>query len=261
MPELPEVENAAARARRSVRGRTITRVRVLHPAFRRRLSPAAARSLAGEGITAVSRHAKTQFLCLTSGRTLQVHFRMTGDWAALPAGAPLPPHARLAIDFDDGSRLALDDSRALAVVTLHAGPPPSPAAPDALDPVFDARWLGTVLAGRRAPVKAALLDQGVAAGVGNIYACEALWRARIDPRTPAHRLGRIRLTRLVRAIRGVLREGLRRHARYYGAPDAPAARFAVYDRDGERCRRCGGRIRRVVLRSRGTWFCPSCQTP
>lgn len=261
MPELPEVETAVRRIRRLAAGRTITSVRVLHPAYRRRLPRAAARALAGDRVTAVSRYAKTQSIHLTSGRLLEVQFRMTGDWVACRSGDVFPPHARLALMLDDGVALVLDDPRALAVVRLHEAPAPVTSAPDALSPSFDEDWLASALASRRAAVKAALLDQRVAPGVGNIYASEALWHAGINPRTPARGIGRIRVARLVAALRLVLRRGLRTGVRYYrtGSARTATSRFAVYDREGESCVRCGAPIRRIVLAGRGTYFCPRCQ--
>ena len=164
--------------------------------------------------------------------------------------------------FDDGSRLVLDDPRALSVISLcAAGPEADGLGPDALDPAMSAVSLSAALASRRIPIKVALLDQSIVAGIGNIYASEALWRARIDPRTPANRLTRDRLGPLVRAIRATLQQALKHRQRYYGsereAPDDN--RFRVYDREGERCRRCGGTIRRITQAARSTYFCPKCQ--
>lgn len=261
MPELPEVETAVRRIRRLAVGRIITSARVLHPAFRRRLPRTAARALAGDRVAAVSRYAKTQAIRLTSGRVLEVQFRMTGDWVVCRPGDALPPHARLVMMLEGGVALVLDDPRALAVVRLREAPAPSASAPDALSPSFDEDWLATALATRRAPVKSTLLDQRVAPGVGNIYACEALWHARIDPRTPARAIGRVRVARLVDALRLVLRRGLRTGARDYrtGCARRAMSRFAVYGREGESCVRCGARVRRLVLAGRGTYFCPRCQ--
>lgn len=261
MPELPEVEYAATVARSVAEGRTITRVRTLHPAQRRALPPRAARSLAGDRVLGVERRGKTQRFRLQSGRRLDVHFRMTGDWVVRQPGGPLPAYARAELTFDDGASLVLDDPRALSVVTLHpAGEPPDDdLGPEPTDRAFDARWLGAALASRRVSIKQALLDQRVVAGLGNIYAAEALWHARIDPRTPANRLGPPRVKRLVTGIRAVIRRAIRQAARYTGAERESPARFAVYDREGLPCRRCGTAIRRIVQGGRSTYFCPRCQ--
>ncbi len=263
MPELPEVEHAASIARAVAIGRTITSVLVLHPAQRRGLPARDARSLAGDRVVSVERRGKAQRFRLASGRELRVHFRMTGDWL-LPASGPLPRSARAVLEFDDGGRLVLDDPRALSVISLCATGDPGDEddlGPDALDPAMSARHFAGALASRRIPIKVALLDQSIVAGIGNIYASESLWRARIDPRTPANRLTRERLGPLVRAIRATMNGALKRQQRYYGAGGAGSDenRFAVYDREGERCRRCGGTIKRITQSARSTYFCPKCQ--
>lgn len=260
MPELPEVEHAAAIARAVAAGRTITSVNVRHPSQRRGLPARHARSLVGDRVVAVVRRGKSQRFQLASGRELQVHFRMTGDWL-LPAQGPLPSSVRAVLSFDDGGRLALDDPRALSVLSLCAVPNDDDGlGPDALDPQLTGTRLEAALARRRIPIKVALLDQSVVAGIGNIYASEALWRARIDPRTPANRLTRPRLAALLRAVRATLNAALQHHARYYGSGnDSGAGRFAVYDREGEPCRRCGSPIKRITQAARSTYFCASCQ--
>jgi len=261
MPELPEVERAAIIARGIAVGRTITSVTVRHRAQRRGLPAKDARSLVGDRVLAVERRGKSQRFHLESGRDLQVHFRMTGDWA-IPGPGPLPPTVRAIIAFDDGSRLALDDPRALSVLSLcDTGRDEDPLGPDATDPALSADYLANALASRRIPIKVALLDQATVAGIGNIYASEALWRARIDPRTPAQQLSRVRLSRLVKAIQATMRDALKRQSRYYGSEDPePEARFAVYDREGEACRRCRKKIRRITQAARSTYFCGNCQS-
>lgn len=261
MPELPEVELAARLARRLAVGRGITSVRVLHPAQRRTLPARAARSLAGDRVTAVERRGKEQRFRLASGRMLRVHFRMTGDWIALPPEAPLPRTVRALLAFDDGGRLALDDPRALSVLSLCDGPAADDGlGPEATDPALTGERLGAALGRRRVAVKVALLDQRVVAGVGNIYASEALWRARIDPRTPAGRLTSRRLNALAAALRATMAAALRRGERYDGRQrPASEERFTVYDRDGQPCRRCRRLVRRIVQAGRSTYYCGNCQ--
>jgi formamidopyrimidine-DNA glycosylase len=262
VPELPEVEFAARVARVAAVGRTIAAVHVLHPAALRSLSAIDAASIAGEIVSAVHRRGKHQLIALTSGRTLHVHFRMTGDWETGVASDPLPRHARVALEFTDGTRLALSDPRALAVVTLHpADHDPLPdLGPEANDERFDGAWLRAVLAGRRGPIKPVLLDQRVVAGIGNIYAAEALWHARVDPRRPANRLSSERLTRVVAGVQRVMQKAFRLAERYYGtAGPSDAIRFDVYDREGKPCRRCGSTIRRIVQAGRSTYYCGKCQ--
>lgn len=260
MPELPEVEYAAAIARRIVVGRTITSVRVLHPSQRRSLPARDAKSLVGDRILDVQRRGKSQRFRLASGRELHVHFRMTGDWLE-PGSAALPRTVRAVFGFDDGSRLALDDPRALSVLSLCAPSEDDGLGPDALDPALTAVDLGQALANRRIPVKVALLDQRIVAGIGNIYASEALWRARIDPRIPANRVKPATLLALLSAIRATLIAALKRQERYYGsnAPPNESSRFAVYDREVLPCRRCRTPIKRITQAARSTYYCPKCQ--
>ncbi len=262
MPELPEVERAAALAREVSVGRTITSVVVRHKSQRRGLPASEARSLVGDRVVAVERRGKLQRFTLESGRELQVHFRMTGDWLVLGTRA-LPRTVRAIITFDDGGRLALDDPRALSVLSLCApGHGDDGMGPDAMAPALTGQHLVVALASRRIGIKVALLDQAIVAGIGNIYASEALWRARIDPRIPANRLNAARLRTLVSAIRATLKAAMRRQDRYYGRDggESETGRFAVYDREGEPCRRCRSRIKRITQAVRSTYFCPRCQT-
>ena len=257
MPELPEVEHAARVLRAAITGRRITRVRVLHRSLRRKLPPAAQRRLTGRVVRAVERRGKHQVLHLDDGAALVAHFRMTGDWVIGRAGAPREPYARAELELDDGGRVTLSDSRALATLTLTrdlAGVLPQ-LGPEPEDASLTPASLAASLARRRGAIKPALLDQRVIAGIGNIYAAEALWRARIDPRTAARSLGIPRLRRLIGAIRTVL---CRSPAGRYRT-DAAVARWNVYDREGLACRRCGGTITRIVQAGRSTYYCPQCQ--
>jgi formamidopyrimidine-DNA glycosylase len=260
MPELPEVEHAAAIARRIAVGRSITSIVLRHAAQRRSLPPRAARSLVGDTVVAVERRGKSQRFRMSSGRELVIHFRMTGDWL-IPDDGPLPRTVRAIISFDDGARLALDDPRALSVLSLCEVPAEDRLGPDALDRALSAAVLARALASRRIPIKVALLDQSIIAGIGNIYASEALWRARIDPRRSANTIPIPQLRTLLAAIRTTLTHAIRWQRRYYGSSDAEPAetRFNVYDREREPCRRCGKRIRRIIQAGRSTYFCASCQ--
>ncbi len=267
MPELPEVEYAVRIVRRAVAGRTITSATALHPSQRRALPDEAARSLVGERIAAVDRRGKHQLLRLTSGRTLHVHFRMTGDWQVLAPSSPRSPdaerprHPRFELVFDDGSRLILDDPRALSAVVLHdAGTDPLPSlGPEATDTAFDAGSLERAVSNRRIPIKVALLDQSIVAGIGNIYASEALWLARVDPRVEAGRLSNAQRGKVIAGVRRTMAKALRDPGRYYGAAANDPRRFNVYDREGQPCRRCKTKIRRLIQAGRSTYYCPSCQ--
>lgn len=257
MPELPEVEHAARVLRAAIVGRRVTRVRVLHPSLRAKLPPRDQRRLTGRVVRDVVRRGKHQVIHLDDGTALVAHFRMTGDWAVGRVGDAPAPYARAELELDDGTRVTLSDSRALGTLVRTDDPasvlPELGPEPD--DPSLTPSSLAVSLARRRGAIKPALLDQRVLAGVGNIYAAEALWRARIDPRTPARSLDTAHLKRLIAAIRTVLR--LAPAGRYQN--EAAAARWNVYDREGLTCRRCGGTVRRIVQAARSTYFCPDCQ--
>lgn len=256
MPELPEVEAAMNILRRRARGRTIARVRLLHPALARRVRPATLRALRGARIARVERRGKHQLLHLEDGRIVHVHFRMNGDWATGRVGDALPRFARAVLDFDDDTRLVLVDSRALGTLDVHAAgdDPDLGLGPDAADRGFTAAQLGAALSHKRGPVKPVLLDQRVVAGLGNIYAAEALWRARISPFTAAAALEPAQVGALRRAIAHVLKRAT--GSRY---TDDDTAELDVYDREGLACRRCATPIERVVQAGRSTFFCPQCQ--
>lgn len=237
-------------------GETIARVVLIHPALKRRIPPRALRSLRDHRVVSVLQRAKHQLLVIDDGRAVHVHFRMAGDWSIDRVDDELPPKARAAIEFTGGKRLLLVDPRALSAVTLvpkgqspfdALGPDPSSSD---FDPAFAA-----ALARRRGPVKPALLDQRVAAGVGNIYAAEALWEAQINPKAPANSLAPEQVTALAEFIRIVLGRGRASGTRYR---DGVAA-LRVYDREGEPCLRCGTTIVRIVQAGRSTCYCPHCQ--
>lgn len=258
MPEQPEVERAAEQLRAVVVGRVIERVVALHRAVERVLPAAELATLAGRRVTRVDRRGKHQLLVLDDGRTLHAHFRMAGDWSIGRASDALPRHARAAIELQDGVRIALVDSRALATLQLvDADRLLAGLGPDATDPRLTAAQLHRALAGRRTPIKVALLDQRILAGVGNIYAAEALWQARIDPRLAAGRLGPVRVARLLEGVHTALALGAEAGARY-GSVEAAGA-LAVYGREGAPCLRCGAPIRRIVQAGRSTCYCPRCQ--
>ena len=259
MPELPEVETATRVLRAAALGRVIERAETLHASARRVLPDVDAARLAGRRVVDVRRLGKHQALTLDDGSTLHAHFRMTGDWHVGPTADSPPPHARVTFDLDDGMRVTLVDPRALGGVSWHApGQAPVPQlGPDALDEAFDAASLRSALRTRRTAIKPALLDQRVVAGVGNIYAAEALWRARIDPRVAALSLGPVRAARLVDAIRDVMHDALGTPGRH--REGEALARLAVYGREGEPCLRCGAPVRRIVQAGRSTYFCAACQ--
>lgn len=257
MPELPEVESAVRRVRTAAVGKTIRRVDVLHPALRRRISPARLRSLRGATMRAVERRGKHQLFVLTDGRVLHAHFRMTGDWTLDRASDELPRFARATITFEDDTRIVLEDPRALSTLDLHPAnaPPDLGLGPEPSDSALTAESLQAVFAKKRGPIKPVLLDQRVIAGLGNIYAAEALWNARIAPTARASELPRKRVASLLAAVRRVIERAT--GARY---TDSSVSKLAVYDREGKPCRRCRTPIERIVQAGRSTYFCPSCQS-
>lgn len=258
MPELPEVEHAARVVREVVVGRTLSNVRVLHRAQRKAFPPRDVARVRGATVLSVLRRGKHQLFELSTGAVLVVHFRMTGDWDIGRTGDPIPRFARVVFDLDDGSRVSLDDPRALSSVVLHRdGAHALPTlGPDAADPAVTVEAFGAALAKRRVPIKLALLDQRVLAGVGNIYAAEALWLARIAPTAVASGLTRARQAALLDAVRAVLAKAQRLAGRYR---DDGVGRFEVYDREGEACSRCGAKIKRMTQGQRSTYYCPRCQ--
>lgn len=259
MPELPEVDEAARRLRERVMGRTIMRITGLHPSQRRQLPAASRRQAEGQGIVAVERRGKHQLIRLANGASIHVHFLLDGDWSfTLLPDAP-PRFARVEIVLDDGTRVSLTDPRALCIVKVYtaANPPTLKIGPDADDPGVTAGFFGARLARRRVAIKVALLDQKLLAGIGNIYAAEALWRARISPEAPADSLSAARVTRLLASVRDALADGVARAVRYRTSDRAD--QFHVYDREGKPCDRCGMILRRLIQGGRSTCYCPRCQ--
>jgi formamidopyrimidine-DNA glycosylase len=259
MPELPEVEEAMQRLKRAVEGKTIARAKALHPAILRQFPDATARRLRQQRIERIERRGKHQLMHLSSGATIHAHFRMNGDWILTRVEEPVDRFTRAMIELTDGTRIELNDPRALSAISLHAkGKNPLPSLGiEANDASLNSDYLRAALKSRRGPIKPALMDQKVIAGLGNIYAAEALWRAKISPRAVAASLSKIRLDRLVAAIQHVLSEEERVPGRY--TADAGRERFAVYDREGQPCFRCGSKIRRIPQGGRSTYYCPLCQ--
>lgn len=190
---------------------------------------------------------------------LDIHFRMNGDWEIGATSEPLDRFARAAIELTDGTRISLVDRRALSSITLDKkGTSSLPRlGREASDASLDADYLSEALRRKKIAIKPALMDQSVIAGLGNIYAAEALWEAELDPRKPAAKLSRPKLNKLVDAIRLVLSPKKRLPGRYTDIRGA--GRFAVYDREGKNCGRCDGIIKRIVQAGRSTYFCPGCQ--
>jgi formamidopyrimidine-DNA glycosylase len=259
MPELPEVEEAMQRLRAAVEGKTIATATALHAAIARHFPDATARRLRQQRIVRVERRGKHQLIHLANGATVHAHFRMNGDWLLSRTEDPVDRFTRAVIELTDGTRIELNDRRALATLSLHGkGENPLPSlGMEANDPALGAFHLRDALKSRRGPIKPALMDQKVLAGLGNIYAAEALWRSKISPRAVASSINLPRLERLVEAIQSVLRDENRPPGRY--TETEGRERFEVYDREGEPCSRCGTKIKRIPQAGRSTYYCPRCQ--
>ncbi len=261
MPELPEVEYAAGRLRAAAIGATVSSVEVSHPALARTLTLAARKSLIGKTLTAVQRRGKMQLITFDDGHVLEVHFRMTGDWDIGQASDAAPRFERARLQFSNGVRVSLVDSRALGVMRVHAPGALTLSAMgvEPLDDTFTAETFASALAKQSRAIKLVLLNQRVLAGVGNIYACEALWVARIHPTRAASALSFARVKRLRDAVRKVLTAAT--NSRYYGSAAVAAddVTWRVYDREGQTCTRCRSRIRRITQGARSTYYCGGCQ--
>ena len=271
MPELPEVETVRRGLAPALEGRTLERVDIADARLTRPFDPVeVARELEGERVQAVDRRGKYLIVRFASGRALLVHLRMTGSFRI---GGDPDPHGRAVLELDDGTQVGYRDVRRFGTWLLLE-PDEVGAYVDArvgrepLESAYRAKHLAERLAGRRAPVKAAILDQRTVAGVGNIYADEALWRARVHPLIPAEALGPEEVKALHRGIRDALRMGIRRQGstlRDYRRPDGGKGgaqhEFKVYGRGGEPCDRCGTPIEKIRVAGRGTWYCPACQSP
>ena len=279
MPELPEVETIRRDLLPRVVGRLIRDVRI-HPGAERlavtHTPREFERALRGRRIDGLGRHGKYLLFELDDGRTWVTHLRMSGSLlyergsGSSHDGADASPgrFERARVDFDDGSVLRLNDIRKFATWHLVGDPREAMpnAGPDALSPEFTAEWLHASLRSRRTTVKAVLLDQRVAAGVGNIYADEACWIARIDPRTPAQRLGIRRARRLHAAVLQALEQSLEDRGSSFsdyrdglGGEGLHQVHVHVFRREGQPCHRCDGTVRKLRVAGRGTHFCPRCQ--
>ncbi|MFS8523230.1 MAG: bifunctional DNA-formamidopyrimidine glycosylase/DNA-(apurinic or apyrimidinic site) lyase [Limnochordales bacterium] len=292
MPELPEVETVRRQLAAVLPGRRIAGVRVRLARVLQNASPEElARRTAGRVFGPPGRRGKYLLLPLfraggasgsgpgaragaeEAGARLIVHLRMTGRLTVEPAGEPETPYTRVAFSLDDGQELRFADVRTFGTIHLvedgQEGGPAGLAAlgPEPLADEFTPEVLAAALAGRRAPVKAVLLDQRRVAGLGNIYADEALFAAGIHPQRPAGGLARAEVERLHEAIRTVLARALaeggttfRDYVNGRGQPGGFQAYLQVYGRAGRPCPRCGAAIARLRVAGRGTHVCLTCQT-
>ncbi|HET9110292.1 MAG TPA: bifunctional DNA-formamidopyrimidine glycosylase/DNA-(apurinic or apyrimidinic site) lyase [Ktedonobacterales bacterium] len=273
MPELPEVEYVARQLRETLPGQRIAAVETRWERSIQGMTPEEfSVEVSGRVVTGVDRRAKYLLLRLDDGQIIIIHRRMSGNLLLSAADAPEPPYARVIFSLSDGRRLTYTDPRKFGRLTL-ASPDALPAAfaalgPEPLEDDFTPDALAARLAGRAGAIKAVLLDQRVVAGLGNIYADEALFRAGVHPLRPAASLTSAEIQRLHAGIQGALTTGIAhggttfgRHRDIYDEAGVNLEHVEVYRRTGRPCLRCGAPIERIIVAQRSSHFCPQCQPP
>lgn len=278
MPELPEVETVRRGLVPRMVGHRIARLIQRRKDLRVKLPAKFAAKVEGRAVTAIDRRAKYLLMRLDDGQTLIVHLGMSGRMtlhdARSAAEHPFERHDHVVFDMDDGWQVRFNDARRFGLMllvpteTVEKHKAFKGLGPEPLDAAFDGAILAARLKGRRTPIKAALLDQKTLVGVGNIYACEALYMSGISPRRSAHTVQGDRAERLVEAIKRVLLRSiddggstLRDHVQPGGELGYFQTRFKVYDRAGAPCltRDCGHLVKRLVQGGRSTFYCAHCQ--
>lgn len=267
MPELPEVETIKRELEPRIIGKKITAVTVCDARIVYPLSASEFRSrITGQKIENLKRRGKYLLFQLSNNNHLVVHLRMSG--ALLLNPPTLLPYTRLIFHFDDGSELALTDRRRLGIVLLTDDEKliESKLGPEPLEPHFNAKQFAERLQRRKAPIKAVLLDQKTIAGIGNMYADEALFQARIHPLRPAGDLSSEEIQRLYNAIREILCSAIDNKGASVDTYQRPGGElgtahfsFKVAHHRGRPCHICGTPIQCLAIRNRGSYFCPSCQ--
>lgn len=281
MPELPEVETVRRGLAPFMEGRAFERVEQRRPDLRFPFPPRFVARLTGARVERLDRRAKYLLAHLSTGEVLIMHLGMTGrfviedrtiDPGFVHAASTNEAHAHVVFHLKDGARVTYHDARRFGFMdlvdaeALEDTGPFDLMGPEPLSEDFDGAHLAAAFKDRRQPIKAALLDQRQVAGLGNIYVCEALFRAGISPVRESGRVSRPRLVRLAGEIKTVLSEALesggstlRDFAHTDGSLGYFQHRFKVYDREDEPCSGCGGPIRRLVQSGRSTFYCPRCQ--
>ena len=275
MPELPEVELVARSLDRIVKGRRIKRAQLLRPALAPETSPQTfARLLKCARIAEVGRRGKHILFMLDNARVLVTHLRMTGRFLYLPLEAPLPKHTHAIFHLDNEKRLIFTDQRHFGMMKivktaeLDETKELRQLAPEPFSEEFTPGYLSKALARSRRTLKETLLDQKLVLGLGNIYAAEVMFLARINPFIVTATLSERRIPRLHQAILDVLAESLAHGSTmnvdpeniddsYYGGNYE--GHWRVYDREGQPCPSCNSKIRRLAQRGRSTFYCPRCQ--
>jgi len=267
MPELPEVETTVRGLAKVLKGRQLTSVEARRPDLRRALPVDLGQRLTGARVIGLGRRAKYGLIDTDRGDSLIFHLGMSGHWRVDPSETG--KHDHFILETDEGRRVALNDARRFGsldlvpTMELSDWPPFKALGPEPLD--LDPHDLHRRLSGRTAAIKLLLLDQRIVAGLGNIYVCEALYRAGIHPKRAGGSVSLERLKKLVPAIHAVLAEAIEAGGstlKDFVSPDGElgyfSKAFAVYDREGKPCG-CGGTVRRIVQGGRSTFYCPQCQ--
>ena len=270
MPELPEVETTRRGIEREASGLRIPELRIYDHRLRWPVDPRMPAQVAGQRIIAVERRAKYLLLRLERG-TLILHLGMSGSLRVLAAATTRLKHDQFDLLLDSGMALRFNDPRRFGSLHFTSEDPGQhpllrALAPEPLESKFDADYLHRVTRGRRVAIKQVLMNGRLVTGVGNIYASEALFRARISPRRGARRLSRADCARLVRSVRAALNAAIRAGGTtlrdYVGTDGNPGyfrQRLYIYERAGKPCRVCRTVVRRIRQGQRSTYYCPSCQ--
>lgn len=270
MPELPEVETVRSGLAPLISGHRIEQVTVRHRGLRWPVGRRLERQLEGRGIQGVGRRGKYLLICCDRG-TLIVHLGMSGSLCVVSASIPAGKHDHLDVTLDDGRILRFNDPRRFGSVHWIEGDPLAhpllaPLGPEPLAPDFDGDWLYRATRNRKAAIKHILMDSHLLAGIGNIYANEALFRAGIHPARSAQRVSLARYRRLAAAVRDTLEKALaaggstlRDFVDATGKPGYFQQYYEVYGRAGAPCRVCGAAVRAMRQGQRSTFYCPHCQ--
>ena len=275
MPELPEVETVRRALAPAMEDRQILHAHVGRPDLRWPLPDQLASRLEGRVVGGLQRRGKYVLLPLDQGETMLLHLGMSGSIRIHQAQPPIGKHDHIVLTMGSGmanaaeSWIVFNDPRRFGWLDLYRGevhPMLVDMGPEPLGNSFSADHLVAALAGRKGPIKTALLDQALVAGIGNIYACEALFMAGLSPRRKAGTIRGGRADRLVTAIRSVLASAiedggtsLRDHVQPGGEIGYFVQRLTVYGRDGQLCGTCGATIRRIIQSGRSSFYCPDCQ--
>lgn len=270
MPELPEVETTRRGLEPELVGRKFTHMVVRNPALRWRIARRTPQAVAGQRVLALRRRAKYLLIDCAQGHLI-LHLGMSGSLRILDEDVPAGKHDHVDLLLDSGKLLRFTDPRRFGSLHWSEAPPESHPlltnlGVEPLSADFSTRWLYAATRGRRAAIKAFLMDARQIAGIGNIYANEALFRAQVNPRRAAGRLSLAATQRLVKAIKHVLRlalklggSSIRDFVGSNGVPGYFQLQYRVYDRAGKPCVGCGTPVRGLRLGQRSTFYCPSCQ--